>query len=814
MGLSIVISSAADPTAFVETRIREAEQAKREGKDYAYIANVVSYEVKRKQYSDDEFCVFLGTDTVDPGIIDTDDDLLKVLQATNFDISDIDERLSFIPIIKRHLPKELEMKFKFVPTTFRRLAEQNITKFIQDVIGHSGSDDNKLFKNRELFRVACEGKSNLFHKDTLILSMNDKIPLSEYFGFQFINPSLPRFIHVDQAVTRMANGRIENRLGMACTYVSKFDKEGPMTKHYIEVDFILAVNPPEKPDRIPLYKIKEFIIWLRDMGLNIGCVTFDQFQSEATIQELNVNGIKAERYSVDKDDKDWLNLVNLFYERRIKIPFHKVFMDEFFKLEHDTQKRKVDHVAGCFTGDTKVSLVDGRELTFIELEKEHKEGKENWVYSIDGKIKPKKIKDVWETKKVTQLIKVTLDNNEEIYCTPDHRFMKRDGVYCEAKDLLENDSLMPLYRKFPSKGMLMEYRLFYDPHDDLWHFEHRQFVAKNNDKSKTIVHHLNWTKEDNCPTNLLWVSKQEHIEIYHSPQPGWVVEKKKKALTGFWATVDKDSDWYKNRLQKMRDSQIKNRDPKLIEKIKKEEERVTAIEDYFGIVYKNLSRGEKQSYSYKWKNLTDSTIQERRKLKLKENHKQGKYQKAYTSMQISNEERHLNGRTEEEKDNMSKGVKSFLKTEEGKLYLKTKSENMKGRFTGEDNPNSHHRWSEEKKSNFAPWNKGLNKEMMEEKRNHKVLSIEMMEVDDIPVYDLQVDEGDNFALTAGVFVHNSFKDVSDAICGSVANAILKTGVGGHNLAQFANETDERVKNESLYEMIKNNRIPGMTGSQE
>jgi hypothetical protein len=104
--------------------------------------------------------------------------------------------------------------------------------------------------------------------------------------------------------------------------------------------------------------------------------------------------------------------------------------------------------------------------------------------------------------------------------------------------------------------------------------------------------------------------------------------------------------------------------------------------------------------------------------------------------------------------------------------------------------------------------------MMEEKRNHKVLSIEMMEVDDIPVYDLQVDEGDNFALTAGVFVHNSFKDVSDAICGSVANAILKTGVGGHNLAQFANETDERVKNESLYEMIKNNRIPGMTGSQE
>lgn len=348
LGLSIVVSSAADPTAFVETRIREAEAAKKQGNDYAYIANVVSYEVKRKQYSADEFCVFLGTDIVDPCIIDCDDDLLKVLQTVNFDTTEIDERLSYIPIIKRHLPKDLEMRFKFVPTTFRRLAEQNITKFIQDVIGHSGSDDNKLFKNRDLFKIACEGQVNLFHKDTLILSMNDKIPLSEYFDFKFTNPSLPRFIHVDQAVVRTKGGKIENRLGMSCAYVSRFEREGDMTKHYVDIDFLLAVNPPERPDRIPLFKIKEFIIWLRNTGLNIGGVTFDQFQSEATIQELTINNIKAERYSVDKDDKDWLNLVNLYYEKRLRHPFHKVYFQELFKIEHDNVRRKCDHPSGEF----------------------------------------------------------------------------------------------------------------------------------------------------------------------------------------------------------------------------------------------------------------------------------------------------------------------------------------------------------------------------------------------------------------------------------------------------------------------------------
>ena len=45
------------------------------------------------------------------------------------------------------------------------------------------------------------------------------------------------------------------------------------------------------------------------------------------------------------------------------------------------------------------------------------------------------------------VIKVILDNNQEIVCTPNHRFMLRDRSYKEAKDLTVNDSLMPLYRE-------------------------------------------------------------------------------------------------------------------------------------------------------------------------------------------------------------------------------------------------------------------------------------------------------------------------------------------------------------------------------
>ena len=55
--------------------------------------------------------------------------------------------------------------------------------------------------------------------------------------------------------------------------------------------------------------------------------------------------------------------------------------------------------------------------------------------------------------------------------------------------------------------------------------------------------------------------------------------------------------------------------------------------------------------------------------------------------------------------------------------------------------------------------------------NHKVRSVTHIVLDTpVPIYDLEVPEYSNFALTAGVIVHNS-KDLADAMCGSVYNAI-------------------------------------------
>src|SRR5205807_6528960 len=44
------------------------------------------------------------------------------------------------------------------------------------------------------------------------------------------------------------------------------------------------------------------------------------------------------------------------------------------------------------------------------------------------------------------VVKVTLESGAEIVCTPDHRFMLRDGTYREAQQLKPKDQLMPFSR--------------------------------------------------------------------------------------------------------------------------------------------------------------------------------------------------------------------------------------------------------------------------------------------------------------------------------------------------------------------------------
>ena len=136
---------------------------------------------------------------------------------------------------------------------------------------------------------------------------------------------------------------------------------------------------------------------------------------------------------------------------------------------------------GCFAMDTKVSLLDGRELSIREIENEMKNGKTLWTYSCDpitGKVVPGLISWAGVTQKSAQVIKLTLDNGEEIICTPEHKFVSRENGFVEAQNFKIGDSLMPLYRKKEKiSNNSNDYEMIYDNEDKTWKFTHR--VAAN-----------------------------------------------------------------------------------------------------------------------------------------------------------------------------------------------------------------------------------------------------------------------------------------------------------------------------------------------
>ena len=108
-----------------------------------------------------------------------------------------------------------------------------------------------------------------------------------------------------------------------------------------------------------------------------------------------------------------------------------------------------DSAGGCFSGNTKVALIDGRSISFKQLIKEDNKGKKNYCYTIkkDGSIGIGLIKNPRLTKTNVKVKKVILDNDEEIICTPDHKFMLRNGNYIQSSKLNSKLSLMPLNRK-------------------------------------------------------------------------------------------------------------------------------------------------------------------------------------------------------------------------------------------------------------------------------------------------------------------------------------------------------------------------------
>jgi DNA gyrase subunit A len=178
---------------------------------------------------------------------------------------------------------------------------------------------------------------------------------------------------------------------------------------------------------------------------------------------------------------------------------------------------------GCFTGDTKISLLDGTERTLAELA-ELPADKVFYVYSVDGdgSIVVGEGKNARVTRTQADLVEVELDNSVRIRCTPDHRFMLRDGTYKEARHLTEDDSLMAGYfDSAPVKEGLNPYLRVMQPTTGKYEFVHHLADAFNQRRGLAapqggpfVRHHKNFNRLDNRPDNLERMEFLAHLHLH------------------------------------------------------------------------------------------------------------------------------------------------------------------------------------------------------------------------------------------------------------------------------------------------------------
>jgi hypothetical protein len=345
----------------------------------------------------------------------------------------------------------------------------------------------------------------------------------------------------------------------------------------------------------------------------------------------------------------------------------------------------------CFSGDTKIPLLNGNSVSIEDL---YNQGKEIWVYSYcheTGKIVPARATPKFSGIK-HDLLSITLDNDEEIITTSNHLFMLRNGSYVKSEELEVGSSLMPLYRSYKVRKNKSEYEKIYQPLNNTITSTHKLVVdallmkkdilehVKTCNGCWEIIHHIDFNGLNNNPDNLRLMWHCQHVKLHKE-----LGLKNGKLL----------KEWYINLTEE--------------EKEMKRKKSIKCIMEY----NEKIKSGELE--------YSDKTIQARRDNMKRIGSRTYNYELTEEIIKV----RKNNGR---------------------KAGLLPKNENQRNSAR----KLMHNKWHDKK----IPVDK-CEKCIAKAKQllNHKVKSIKKLNIS-LPMYDLSVEKYHNFALDAGVFVHN------------------------------------------------------------
>lgn len=349
----------------------------------------------------------------------------------------------------------------------------------------------------------------------------------------------------------------------------------------------------------------------------------------------------------------------------------------------------------CLAGETEIALLDG---TSERIDVLAMRDRPLWVYAYDQR--RDRIVPARATAKQTgvrgDLVRVTLDNGESVLCTGDHLWMCRDGSFARADVLKAGDSLMPLYRSH-KKG----YEKVLQP-NGCWTVTHWLVIRELGLRRQTDNGH----QCENSKCKLVvhhrdfngLNNQPDNLEVMfaceHQELHQLLGKSAGEALKRWWSDPANRARQLENSLQQ--------------------------IKEY----NRRLQSGEVH--------LTEAQIAARR-----ENVK-----KACEAAARRHAEEGPTEAQAESRKQTGRKLGAIPKTDEHRRKL---SEALKEQYRAGRLPVTEAQRAARRENG---------RRLQARRHNHKVVSVEPVPIF-LPVYDLCVEEHHNFAVTAGVFVHNS-----------------------------------------------------------
>jgi dCTP deaminase len=329
---------------------------------------------------------------------------------------------------------------------------------------------------------------------------------------------------------------------------------------------------------------------VRNGAISYGCSSFGYDIRVADEYKVftNVHGVV-----VDPKAFDARSFVDIRGEGHCLIPPNSFALArtlEYFRIPSDTLVICVGKstYARCFSGDTRVALVDGTSATLEDMAERSERGEHFWGYSVGprGRVIVTMLEQPRFIGRDT-LLEVELDDGERIRCTPDHQFLLRDGRLMAADDLRPGVSLMPLYRTF-ARGYESVYQPLnghlYPTHRlaDEWNLRHGLYE----DVPETHRHHVDGNRRNNAPWNIERMDAAEHIRLHNTESYGedFDPEEHSAAIKEAFERLRADPAWAERYVEAQRRRAIEfwNEPDKLREDI--DEEIVRAALDATGSI--------------------------------------------------------------------------------------------------------------------------------------------------------------------------------------------------------------------------------------